>query len=130
MEAKTFSSYTSYINIVPTLANLFDLNYDPRLYMGHDLLDSNYESLVVFADGLWKNERAYYNAQNGVIKNYTDTPYTNEEIKAINEKVSYQMKMSSLAIKNNYFKYLENALSKYKTVSEEDTSSQIALNTD
>lgn len=130
MEAKTFSSYTSYINIVPTLANLFDLNYDPRLYMGHDLLDSNYESLVVFADGSWKNERAYYNAQNGVIKNYTDTPYTNEEIKAINEKVSYQMKMSSLAIKNNYFKYLENALSKYKTVSEEDTSSQIALNTD
>ena len=120
MEPKTFTSYTSYINIVPTLANLFDLNYDPRLYMGHDLLDPNYESLVVFADGSWKNERAYYNAQNGVVKNYTDTPYTNEEIKAINEKVSYKMKMSSLAIRNNYFKYLDNQLSKYKVV--EDTS--------
>ena len=117
MEAKTYSEYTSYINIVPTLANLFDLNYDPRLYMGQDLLSDDYESLVVFADGSWKNERAYYNASNGRVKNYTDNPYSNEEIKAINEKVSYKMKMSSLAIKNNYFNYLENALEKYKVES-------------
>ena len=114
MEAKTFTEYTSYINILPTLANLFDLNYDPRLYMGTDLLSPDYESRVVFADGSWKNEKAYYNASSGRIKNYTENAYSNEEIKSINEKVSYQMKMSSLAIKNNYFKYLENELAKYK----------------
>ena len=114
LEPKTFTEYTSYINIVPTLANLFDLDYDPRLYMGTDLLSDDYESLVVFADGSWKNERAYYNASTGAIKNYTDNPYTNEEIKDINERVSYKMKMSSLAIKNNYFKYLNDALEKYK----------------
>ena len=134
MEPKTFSQYTSYMNIVPTLANLFDLNYDPRLYMGHDLLDPNYESLVVFADGSWKNERAYYNAQNGVVKNYGDNPYSNEEIKAINEKVSYKMKMSSLAIRNNYFSYLNNALEKYKvnnteeSASNENNNSEVAVN--
>jgi phosphoglycerol transferase MdoB-like AlkP superfamily enzyme len=117
LEPKTFTEYTSYINIVPTLANLFDLDYDPRLYMGTDLLSDDYESLVVFADGSWKNERAYYNASTGSIKNYTDNPYTNEEIKDINERVSYKMKMSSLAIKNNYFKYLNDALEKYKVES-------------
>ena len=114
MEPKTFSEYTSYINILPTLANLSGLEYDPRFYMGTDLLSKDYESLVVFADGSWKNERAYYNAANGRVKNYTDNPYSSDEIKEINEKVSYQMKMSSLAIKNNYFKYLEEELSKYK----------------
>ena len=114
MEPKTFSEYTSYINILPTLANLSGLEYDPRFYMGTDLLSKDYESLVVFADGSWKNERAYYNAANGRVKNYTDNPYSSDEIKGINEKVSYQMKMSSLAIKNNYFKYLEEELSKYK----------------
>ena len=114
MEAKTFSEYTSYMNIVPTLANLFDLDYDPRLYMGDDLLSPDYESRVVFADGSWKNERAYYNASSGRIKNYGDNAYTSDEIKAINEKISYQMKMSSLAIKNNYFKYLGEQLEKYK----------------
>ena len=113
MEAKSFSEYTSYINIVPTLANLFDLNYDPRLYMGTDLLSNDYESLVVFADGSWKNERAYYNAANGVIKNYSENAYTSDEVKAINEKVSYKMKMSSLAIRNNYFKYLSDQFEKY-----------------
>ena len=124
MEAKTFSEYTSYINILPTLANLFDLDYDPRLYMGTDLLSSDYESRVVFADGSWKNERAYYNAANGRIKNYTDSPYSSEEVKAINEKVSYQMKMSSLAIKNNYFKYLKTQLDKYK---EEEKQEPVAV---
>ena len=115
MEAKTFSEYTSYINILPTLANLFDLDYDPRYYMGTDLLSQDYESRVVFADGSWKNERAYYNASNGRLKNVGDNPYSSEEVKAINEKISYQMKMSSLAIKNNYFKYLGEQLEKYKT---------------
>ena len=114
MEAKSFKEYTSYINIVPTVANLMDLEYDPRLYMGHDLLDPNYESMVVFADGSWKNEKAYYNASNGRIKNYVDNAYSTEEIKAINSDVSYKMKMSSLAIKNNYFSYLSKALEKYK----------------
>ena len=114
MEPKTFSEYTSYINIVPTIANLFDLDYDPRLYMGTDLLSDDYESLVVFADGSWKNEKAYYNAQNGSVKNYTDNPYTTDEIKAINESVSYKMKMSSLAIRNNYFKYLKEKLTSYQ----------------
>ena len=131
MEPKTFSSYTSYMNIVPTLANLFDLNYDPRLYMGHDLLDPEYQSIVVFADGSWKNEKAYYNAQNGVVKNYVEDAYTNEEIKAINESVSYKMKMSSLAIKNDYFNYLNNALEKYKVneqTSDNSDSSLVAIN--
>lgn len=119
MEPKSFSEYTSYINIVPTLANLFDLNYDPRLYMGTDLLSSSYESRVVFADGSWKNEKAYYNASNGKLKSYSDDSYSAEEIKAINDDISYKMKMSSLAIKNNYFNYLKNALNNYSTQSTE-----------
>lgn len=121
MEPKTFKEYTSYINILPTVANLFDLDYDPRLYMGDDLLSDTYQSLVVFADGSWKNERAYYNASTGRIKDYTDNPYSTEEVKAINEDISYKMKMSSLAIRNNYFNYLDNELKKYEKKEETTT---------
>jgi len=109
-----FEDYTSYMNIVPTAANLFNLDYDPRLYMGTDLMSDDYESLVVFADGSWKNELAYYNASTGNIKYYSDKSYSTEEIKAINEKVTLKMKMSTLAIKNNYFGYLEKELAKYE----------------
>lgn len=118
MEAKKFEEYTSYINILPTLANLFNLNYDPRLYMGSDLLSDDYESLVVFADGSWKNELAYYNASTGNIKYYTDFEYSTEKIKEINESVTLKMKMSTLAIKNNYFEYLDKAIAKYETEKE------------
>ena len=110
IDSKEFDSYTSYINILPTVANLFDLDYDPRLYMGNDLLSKDYESIVIFADGSWKNEYAYYNASRSSIEYYTDKTYTIEELQNINNKIDLKIKMSSLAIKNNYFNYLYNSL--------------------
>ena len=110
IDSKEFESYTSYINILPTVANLFDLDYDPRLYMGSDLLSKDYESMVIFADGSWKNEYAYYNASRSSIEYYTDKTYTIEELQNINNKIDLKIKMSGLAIKNNYFNYLYNSL--------------------
>ena len=110
---KTFSEYTSYVNIVPTIANLMNLDYDPRLYMGSDLLSEDYESKVLFADGSWKNEKAYYNASTSKIKYYTDEVYTPEEIQRINTEVDLKISMSSAAIKNNYFNYLEKKINEY-----------------
>ncbi len=108
MEGKEFEEYTSYLNIVPTLANLLGLDYDPRLYMGTDLLSEDYESRVVFADGSWKNEKAYYNASTSKIKYYVEgAAYTPDEIQAINQKIRNQIDMSSKAIKSNYFNYLK-----------------------
>ena len=57
-ELKTVSST---FDLVPTIANLFDLDYDPRYYMGDDLFSEDYQSLVVFYDYSWKNEYAYFN---------------------------------------------------------------------
>ncbi len=106
LESKTFKEYTSYINLLPTIANLFGIDYDPRLYVGSDILSDDYKSLVVFADGSWKNEVAYYNASKGTVEYFGDKEYTLEEVQEINQRVDTKMKMSSLAIKNNYFNYL------------------------
>lgn len=110
MESKVFSDYTTYVNILPTIANLFDLEYDPRFYLGDDLLSEDYESLTVFADGSWKNEYAYYNASKNKIKYYTSNEYTEEEIKAINDNIETKTKISSQVIKTNYFNYLEKSI--------------------
>ncbi len=107
-------NYTSYINILPTIANLFDLNYDPRLYFGKDLFSPEYESRVVFADGSWKNEFAYYKAITGDIQYYKDFKYNMDEIQNINNKITAEMKLSNLIIKNNYFEYLHNQLTNEK----------------
>ena len=118
LEEKEFLQYTSYINLTPTLANLFNLKFDSRLYMGLDALSREYDSLVIFPDGSWKNANAYYNASTSKISYYTKNMYTDEEILAINSKVRLKLEMSSLAIRRNYFSYLENALNNNTTSSE------------
>lgn len=115
IDPKHYEEYTTYMNITPTIANLFGLKFDSRLYMGTDLFSSSFESIVVFADGSWKNEVAYYDASTNKIHYYTDKTLKEEEILAINEKISLKLKMSSTAIKNNYFSYLEKKLNDYTT---------------
>ena len=102
--------YTSFINILPTIANLFDLDYDPRLYGGHDLFDENYENYVVFADGSWRSDIAYYDATSGKISYFTDETYDANEIKRINNNIKNEMSMNNLAIKRDYFNYLNKKL--------------------
>ncbi len=106
----TFTEYTSYVNIVPTIANLCDLDYDPRFYNGTDILSDEYESMVVFADGSWKNEYAYYNASNSKLTVFEEGHYTEQDISRINEEIHLKISMSNIAIKSNYFGYLEKAL--------------------
>ncbi len=112
---KVFDDYTSYINITPTVANLFNLDYDSRIYMGTDILSDDYEGMVIFADGSWKNDIAFYDSSSNNVKYYTEKTYNDEEILAINEKISLKLKMSSLAIKNNYFNYLKKKIDNYTT---------------
>ena len=121
--------YTSYINILPTIANLFDLDYDARLYMGEDLLNTDYQSIVIFPNGSWKNEIAYYNANNNKITYLSDVTYTDEEIIKINKIVTSRLQMSTTTIKKNYFSYLgqkykengiDNPLSLYITETHEE----------
>lgn len=114
LESEHFLQYTSYINILPTIANLFDLDYDPRWYAGEDILSpsysDSYKNRVILADGSWENALASYNATNGKITYFTDQTYTNEEIIFYNQEINNKIKMSNLAITTNYFNYLKEGL--------------------
>ena len=116
---KEFDAYTSYINILPTLANLFDLDYDPRLYMGEDILapdyQNSYKNRVIFADGSWETKIGRYDATNGIMTYYGEEDYTEEEVIAYNKEINNKIKMSNLSIETNYFEYLKNGLSTYES---------------
>ena len=55
---------TSSLDIVPTLSNLFGLDYDSRLFVGRDVF-SDQGPLAFWPDGSWKTDRASYNAATG-----------------------------------------------------------------
>jgi len=128
IEPKKIEKYTTMIDLLPTLLNLFNVEYDPRLYLGHDIF-SNYDDVAIFADGSWQDEIGYYNAVSGkfIDGNKNDNlTHTNEEIVALNNTIQTAQKMSGLAIKNNYFNYLKKGLDK---INEKKTTTTIVAPT-
>ena len=96
---------------IVTIDSLFDLEYDPRLYVGQDIFSKDYENRVIFANGSWQDENAFYNATTGNITYFaSNKSYTAEEIKEINNDIRLRISMSNLAIKTNYFANLEKGL--------------------
>lgn len=111
IDGKKIDSYTTYMNITPTLANLFNLEYDPRLYLGEDLFSDDYSNIAIFADGSWQSQYAYYDAEKSkIFYIQKDFEYSDEEIMKINKEVNEKISMSNLAIIKNYFHYLDNKL--------------------
>ena len=118
IKSEVVEKYSSYINLTPTLANLFNLDYDPRYYMGTDVFSDDYLNIVAFADGSWKNADVYYNASSGSVKYYTSNEYTTDELIRINNIVTNRMQISESIIRNNYFNYLDNKIKSYKSAND------------
>ena len=117
IKSEVVEKYSSYINLTPTVANLFNLDFDPRYYMGTDVFSDEYLNIVTFADGSWKNGDVYYNASSGTVRNYTDKEHSTDELIRINNIVTNRMQISEVIIRNNYFNYLDNLIKKYKNTS-------------
>ena len=96
IKSEHFEQYTSYMNILPTVANLFDLDYDPRWYAGEDILSPTYinsnKNRVILADGSWENSIASYNATTGKMTYFTEQKYSDEEIQKMNQEVNNKIK--------------------------------------
>ena len=63
------SEPTSQIDILPTLLNLFGLEFDSRVYAGRDVL-SDSMGIAIWSDSSWKTTEGYYLASKGEFKLY------------------------------------------------------------
>ena len=104
--------YVTGIDILPTIYNLFGVEYDSRLLMGRDAL-SNSEGLVMLSDRSWINENGSYDSISGVYTPFNEEHNTNEYVDSINAIVGQKFIVSSLILSKksngeyvNYFKYL------------------------
>ena len=97
--------YCTAIDIAPTLANLFGLEYDSRLYMGKDIL-STAEGLVMFQDKSFITDRVMYNAANGEVTYLTEEELPEDYIKTMKQIVKNRFKISKGIIDLDYYSYL------------------------
>ena len=91
---------TSQLNILPTVLNLFGIEYNPNNYIGTDALDNKYEGIVFFSDYSWYDGNVY--VENGEVTN--NKSINNNKLEEKNFYINNITKKNDLALKFNYFK--------------------------
>lgn len=94
------------LDILPTILNLFGIEYDSRLLMGTDLL-SNSDGLVIFNDRSWITEKGKYNAATNKFTAYTDNIEDNY-VETINQIVYNKYVISKNILDTDYYRTLFN----------------------
>lgn len=101
-DKKTVKEVTSQLNILPTVLNLFGINYNPNYYIGSDVLGSDYKGLVFFSDYSWYDGNIYVDG--GVVTNNKKVKASVLEAK--NSSIHYLIMKNDLTLKYNYFNIL------------------------
>lgn len=98
------------LDILPTLSNLFGLEYDSRLLMGHDVF-SDQPGLVVFANHSYLTELGRYDASADVFTPNEGAEvgddYAADTLTMVNDMFTY----SALVLEQDYYHTL--GLEKY-----------------
>lgn len=100
MKKQNITEITSQLNILPTVLNLFNMNYNPNNYIGEDALNPKYDGIVFFNDYTWYDGNVY--VENGEVTNNKKISFNKLEEK--NYYINYITKKNDLALKFNYFK--------------------------
>lgn len=90
------------IDVLPTIYNLFGINYDSRLFAGNDLL-SDSDGLVILNNRSWITDKGRYNSVTGKYSGLEDERY----IKSINQTIQNKIAFSNSIMKNNGYKYIK-----------------------
>ncbi len=98
------NKYAGSLDILPTILNLFGIEFDSRLLMGTDILSDN-EGVVIFNDRSWITNYGKYNATKNVFKPFKDEIPENY-IETINQLVNNKYVISKNILETNYYKYV------------------------
>ena len=102
IENKVVDKAISGIDILPTIYNLFGIDYDSRLLMGSDIF-SNTEHIVILSDRSFITSKGKYNSITG---EFSNPNVSKEYIDNINKIINEKFKMSSLILEKDYYKEL------------------------
>ena len=114
-EAVTVTEPCSAVDIVPTLSNLFGLEYDSRLLSGRDVLDKDYSAgsaagsipLVILptsSGNSWATAAGVYEASTRTFTPRPGVTVEEDYVSRINNKVALQYNYAQLLIARDYYR--------------------------
>ena len=109
-DKKEVKEVTSQLNVLPTILNLFGIEYNQNYYIGTDALNPNYQGMVFFSDYSWYDGNVYVDG--GIVTNNKEINEISLEDK--NYYINYLIKKNDLTLKYNYFKQIKE--NKNKTI--------------
>lgn len=95
----------SHLDLLPTISNLFGLEFDSRLYMGRDIF-SDAEPLVMFRNRSWITDQASYNASTDTLTSLTGEEISNDYFDRIRNEVSNRFTVSTRILDYDYWSIL------------------------
>ena len=102
---------TSSVDLLPTLCNLFGVEWDSRLYVGRDVL-SDALPLVFFGNYDWKTDLGYYNSSKGIFTPTDENAVIPEDyVKQISSIVRNRMTFSKSVLSHDYYTHVYDAAS-------------------
>lgn len=97
MEPETVDKFCSTLDIIPTISNLFGLEYDSRLLSGSDIF-STASPLIMFRDKSWITNKGKYSVKTG-----GDEGLSGEYIEGINNIVNNRFIFAQMILENDYY---------------------------
>lgn len=97
----------SQIDVLPTLLNLFGIDYDSRLIVGKDIL-SETGCLAIFSNYSWVSDYGTYstNTRKFTLKEGKELENIDAYVKAMNNRVANSYSISQMIIDNDYYTYI------------------------
>ena len=95
----------SQIDVLPTLLNLFGVEYDSRLIVGKDIL-SDEPGVAIFSNRSWVSDYGTYKNGKFTLKEGRKLDNTTEYVTSMNNLVSNRFTLSANIIKYNMYEYI------------------------
>lgn len=95
----------SSLDILPTLSNLFGLEYDSRFLMGRDVL-SDAAPLVILANRSFITDKVMYNAQTAKVTRLTKDALAKDYISNLNKIVKNKFAVSKSILESDYYRHI------------------------
>ena len=102
IEPKEIKKLNSQLNILPTLLNMYGMDYRENYYLMQDIFDPKYEELVMFPDLTWYNGSTY--VKDGEI--LFGKPLEFDKFELTNYNVNRLVRINDAVLKSDYFNIL------------------------